>query len=109
MFIEKRDGPGMVLRPALPKAPCAGGANAALLKKPDPSWTLRPVASARLAPKLPLPPESDRLPSTRAVNGSPLVAVIFPATIHDRRMPVIAGLASGRFLPTGDCSVNPRV
>ena len=37
--------------------------------------------------KLPLPPESDKLPSTRAVNGSPLIAVILPATIQDRNTP----------------------
>ena len=31
----------------------------------------RPVASARLLPTAPVPPESDRLPSTMAVNGLP--------------------------------------
>src|SRR5947199_7653571 len=107
--MENRDGPGMVLRPALPNAPKDGVANASLLKKPVPPVTPAPVASARLAPKFPLPPESDRLPSTRAVKGRPLMATMFPATIHERRMPVAAGLASGRFFPTGDCSVNPRL
>ena len=66
-FRENRDGPGIVLRPASPNAPSDGGANAALLKNPLPPETLTPVASARLAPKFPLPPESDRLPRTRAV------------------------------------------
>src|SRR5438128_1715468 len=90
-FMENRDGPGIVLRPALPNAPSEGGANAALLKKPVPPVTDAPVASARLAPKFPLPPESERLPRTRAVYGRPLRAPMLPARIQERRMPVAAG------------------
>src|SRR5690349_8531884 len=99
----------MVLRPALPDWPSVGGANAAGVKKPGPSVTLRPVAFALRAPKLPLPPESERLPSTRAVYGSPLNAVMLPARIQERSIPFSVGLAIGRFLPTGDCSVKPML
>src|SRR5579864_6498215 len=70
-LMAKREGPGMVLRPASPKRPAVGGgrANAPLLKKPEPPVMGSPVASARLVPRFPLPPASERFPRMRAVNG----------------------------------------
>src|SRR4051794_15320267 len=68
-------GPLIVLRPALPKRSAGGTRKAAVLNNPVPPSTGRPVASARPLPTEPVPPESDTLPRTRAVNGLPLRAV----------------------------------
>src|ERR1700688_4567655 len=79
---EKFGIPGIVSLPAFPKVPVAGITNAAVLKKPEPEVTGRPVASARALPVYPVPEGS---PFTIAVNGVPDVAVRTPATVHPRR------------------------
>ena len=74
----------MVLCPALPKRPAAGMVNAIGLKNPTPLSMGSPVASARPLPTAPVPPWSDRLPSTCAVNGAPERMVVDPFSVQFR-------------------------
>src|SRR5687767_6648981 len=74
-FSVKKPGPGMVLRPALPKREAGGRVKAAGLKKASLEVMGWPVASARPLPTDPLPPELARFPRTRAVKGEPEPAV----------------------------------
>ena len=58
--------------------------NASRLNGPVPTPTGNPVASALELPRAPVPPASDRLPKTVAVNGEPDCAVMKPLRVQFR-------------------------
>src|SRR6185436_17639354 len=85
-FRVTKPGPGMVLRPALPKREAGGRVKAAGLKKAPLTESMGwPVASARPLPTEPLPPELARFPKTRAVKGEPEPAVRPPERFQSAR------------------------